>query len=85
MKSHRDLVYVQGGHERHKLDLYLPEKGVAEAEARVSESAAESGAKGRDVCPPVRESTVSKVGLQLDGERWTYRDGDFTMKGILLT
>lgn len=42
MKSHRDLVYVQGGHERHKLDLYLPEKGVAEAEARVSERTAET-------------------------------------------
>lgn len=22
--AHRDLVYVEGGHERHKLDLYLP-------------------------------------------------------------
>jgi acetyl esterase/lipase len=26
VKAHRDLVYVEGGHERHKLDLYLPEK-----------------------------------------------------------
>jgi len=25
--AHRDLVYVPGGHERQKLDLYLPEKG----------------------------------------------------------
>lgn len=25
---HRDLVYVPGGHERHKLDLYLPREGV---------------------------------------------------------
>ncbi len=25
-KAHRDLEYVQAGHERHKLDLYLPEK-----------------------------------------------------------
>ncbi len=25
-KAHRNLEYVQGGHERHKLDLYLPEK-----------------------------------------------------------
>lgn len=25
--AHRDLVYVRGGHERQKLDLYLPETG----------------------------------------------------------
>jgi acetyl esterase/lipase len=59
-------------------------KGVVEVEARVSESTAESGVRGRDVRPPVRESTVSKVGFQLDAERWTYRDGDFSMEGILL-
>lgn len=59
-------------------------KGTVEIEARVSESTAESGAKGRDVRPPVRESTVSKAGFQLDGERWTYRDGDFSMEGILV-
>ena len=27
-KVHRDLEYVKGGHERHKLDLYLPEKAA---------------------------------------------------------
>lgn len=59
-------------------------KGVLEIEARVSESTAESGTKGRDMRPPVRESTVSQAGFQLDGERWTYRDGDFSMEGILL-
>jgi acetyl esterase/lipase len=59
-------------------------KGVVEVEARVSESTAESGVRVLDVRPPVRESTVSKVGFQLDGERWTYRDGDFSMEGILL-
>ncbi len=58
--------------------------GVMEIEARVSESTAESGVRGRDVRPPVRESTLSKAGFQLDGERWTYRDGDFSMEGILL-
>ena len=25
-KAHRDLEYVRGGHERQRLDLYLPEK-----------------------------------------------------------
>jgi acetyl esterase/lipase len=59
-------------------------KGVVEVEARVSESTAESGVRVLDVRPTVRESTVSKVGFQLDGERWTYRDGDFSMEGILL-
>jgi acetyl esterase/lipase len=59
-------------------------KGVLEIEARVSESTAESGTKGRDMRPPVRESTVSKAGFRLDGDRWTYRDGDFSMEGILL-
>jgi dienelactone hydrolase len=58
--------------------------GVMEIEARVSESTAESGVRGRDVRPPVRESTLSKAGFQLDGERWTYRDGGFSMEGILL-
>jgi acetyl esterase/lipase len=58
-------------------------KGAVAIEARVSESAAASGVKGRDVRPPVRESK-SKAGFQLNGERWTYRDGDFSMEGILL-
>ena len=26
VKPHRDIAYVEGGHERQKLDLYLPEK-----------------------------------------------------------
>ncbi len=59
-------------------------RNVVEVEARVSESTTESGARGRDVRPPDREGTVSKGGFQLDGERWNYRDGDFTMEGILL-
>ncbi|MDP1590810.1 MAG: prolyl oligopeptidase family serine peptidase [Prosthecobacter sp.] len=60
-------------------------KGVVEVEARVSESTAESGAKGRDPRPAAASRREdSKTGFQLDGERWTYRDGDFTMEGILL-
>jgi dipeptidyl aminopeptidase/acylaminoacyl peptidase len=59
-------------------------RNVVEVEARVSESTTESGARGRDVRPPDREGTVSKGGFQLDGERWNYCDGDFTMEGILL-
>ena len=26
VKAHRDLAYVENGHERHKLDLFVPEK-----------------------------------------------------------
>ena len=26
VKAHRDLAYVEAGHERQRLDLYLPEK-----------------------------------------------------------
>src|SRR5262249_14889790 len=29
VKAHRNLEYVKGGHERQKLDLYLPERGTS--------------------------------------------------------
>ncbi|HCN28966.1 MAG TPA: hypothetical protein DIT64_09400 [Verrucomicrobiales bacterium] len=33
---------------------------------------------------PASLATNASKGFQLDGERWTYRDGDFAMSGILL-
>ena len=29
VKAHRDIAYVENGHERQKLDLFLPEKSGA--------------------------------------------------------
>lgn len=34
--------------------------------------------------PKPQAATGGAKGFQLDGERWTYRDGDFAMEGILL-
>lgn len=62
VKAHRDLEYVAGGHERHKLDLYLP--------ANLSEGAAvplivwvhgggwQNGSK--EGCPPLRAGYVDR-------------------------
>lgn len=41
---------------------------------------------GRESPPPPRAAPAAALGerFQLDGERWTWRDGEFTMSGILL-
>lgn len=60
VKAHRDLVYVEGGHERHKLDLYLPEKaeGPLPLIIWVHGGGWQNGSK--DGCPPLRAGYVAQ-------------------------
>lgn len=60
VKSHRDLVYVEGGHERHKLDLYLPDKadGPLPLLIWVHGGGWQNGSK--DGCPPLRSGYVER-------------------------
>jgi acetyl esterase/lipase len=60
VKSHRDLVYVEGGHERHKLDIYLPEKsdGPLPLLIWVHGGGWQNGSK--DGCPPLRGGYIER-------------------------
>lgn len=60
VKTHRDLVYVEGGHERNKLDLYLPEKadGPLPLLIWVHGGGWQNGSK--DGCPPLRGGYVGR-------------------------
>ncbi len=60
VKAHRDLVYVEGGHEWNKLDLYLPEKaeGPLPLIIWVHGGGWQNGSK--DGCPPLRAGYVAQ-------------------------
>lgn len=55
-----DLTYVEGGHERHKLDLYLPEKaeGPLPLIIWVHGGGWQNGSK--EGCPPLRAGYVAQ-------------------------
>lgn len=71
VKAHRDLAYVAGGHERQKLDLYLPEKadGPLPVIIWVHGGGWQNGTK--DGCPPLRGGylergyAVASIGYRL--------------------
>lgn len=73
VQSHRDLIYVEGGHERHKLDLYLPEKadGPLPLIIWVHGGGWQNGSK--DGCPPLRGGylergcAVASINYRLSG------------------
>ena len=54
VQAHRDLAYVADGHERHKLDLFVPEKadGPLPLIIWVHGGGWQNGSK--DGCPPLR-------------------------------
>lgn len=60
VKAERDLAYVEGGHERQKLDLYLPEKaeGPLPLIIWVHGGGWQNGSK--DGCPPLRAGYVAQ-------------------------
>lgn len=74
VKAHRDLVYVEGGHERHKLDLYLPQKadGPLPLLIWVHGGGWQNGSK--DGCPPLRGGfiergyAVASINYRLSGQ-----------------
>lgn len=62
VRAFRNLVYVEGGHERHKLDLYLPEATETEASLPlviwVHGGGWQNGSK--DGCPPLRSGYLER-------------------------
>ena len=60
VQAHRDLAYVDNGHERHKLDLYLPEQaqGPLPVLIWVHGGGWQNGSK--DACPPLRDGYVER-------------------------
>ena len=60
VQAHRDLAYVADGHERHKLDLFVPEKadGPLPLIIWVHGGGWQNGSK--DGCPPLRSGYVGR-------------------------
>lgn len=73
VKEHRDLAYVENGHERHKLDLYIPDKaqGPLPLIIWVHGGGWQNGSK--DGCPPLRQGytdrgyAVASINYRLSG------------------
>lgn len=73
VKAHRDLEYVANGHERNKLDLYVPEKaeGPLPLIIWVHGGGWQNGSK--DGCPPLRGGftergyAVASINYRLSG------------------
>jgi len=73
VKAHRDMEYVPNGHERNKLDLYVPEKadGPLPLIIWVHGGGWQNGSK--DGCPPLREGytgrgyAVASINYRLSG------------------
>jgi len=60
VKAHRDLAYVENGHERQKLDLYLPEKAEGPLPVIIWIHGGGWAAGSKDQCPPLRQGFISK-------------------------
>ncbi|MEO6739257.1 MAG: alpha/beta hydrolase fold domain-containing protein [Chthoniobacteraceae bacterium] len=73
VKAHRDIAYVEGGHERQKLDLYLPEKSGAPMPLLIWIHGGGWAAGNKDQCPPLRGGyldrgfAVASIGYRLSG------------------
>jgi acetyl esterase/lipase len=73
VKAHRDLAYVANGHERHKLDLFVPEKtdGPLPLIIWVHGGGWQNGSK--EGCPPLRNGytgrgyAVASINYRLSG------------------
>lgn len=60
VRAHRDLAYVENGHERHKLDLYLPEKTSAPLPLIIWVHGGGWQNGSKDGCPPLRSGYVER-------------------------
>jgi acetyl esterase/lipase len=71
VKAHQDLAYVEGGHERQKLDLYLPEKASGPLPVIIWVHGGGWQAGSKDQCPPLRGGylergyAVASIGYRL--------------------
>lgn len=59
-RTHRDLAYVVGGHERQKLDLYLPEKTDGPVPLIVWVHGGGWQAGSKENCPPLAAGYVQR-------------------------
>lgn len=72
-KAHRDLAYVESGHERQKLDLYLPEKSDGRLPVILWIHGGGWMAGSKDQCLPLRSGylergyAVASIGYRLSG------------------
>ncbi len=72
-KAHRDLAYVDGGHERQKLDLYLPEKSDGPLPVILWIHGGGWMAGSKEQCLPLRAGyvergyAVASIGYRLSG------------------
>ena len=71
VKAQRDIAYVENGHERQKLDLYLPEKSGAPLPLIIWIHGGAWQAGSKDGCPPLgggyvaRGYAVASIGYRL--------------------
>src|SRR5436305_1149801 len=71
----RDLEYVPNGHERQKLDLYLPEKAEGPLPVIVWIHGGAWRAGSKNYCPAV---PYSAKGFAVAGINYRYRAGGFS-------
>ncbi|MBI5685049.1 MAG: alpha/beta hydrolase [Verrucomicrobia bacterium] len=74
VKAHRDLAYVENGHARQKLDLYVPEKAGAPLPLIIWVHGGGWAAGSKDGCPPLRQGFIERgyalasIGYRLSGD-----------------
>ncbi|MCX7825807.1 MAG: alpha/beta hydrolase, partial [Verrucomicrobiae bacterium] len=74
VRAHRDLAYVENGHARQKLDLYLPEKAAAPLPLIIWVHGGGWAAGSKDQCQPLRSGytsrgyAVASIGYRLSSD-----------------
>jgi acetyl esterase/lipase len=74
VKAHRDVSYVDNGHARQKLDLYLPEKAEAPLPVIIWIHGGGWAAGSKNGCPPLRQGfvergyAVASIGYRLSSD-----------------
>lgn len=74
VKAHRDLPYVVDGHERQKLDLYVPQTGDGPLPVIIWIHGGGWQSGSKDACPPLRNGStergyaVASINYRLSGD-----------------